>query len=255
MKILIDVDELERKGMLTPELATRLRESAGQDVKTTAINLVLGFGAVAVAAGLMALVQSTELAAALGLAFLVGGYLAQAASPRQWNKLGSIWMVLGALTLATSIGALLDRPLAISLIAAAIFFSVGLLAESHLLIGPPVTKIAVREPTLTILLFSALAFATWRIALAYPAPLSNLALTFARVSVVLFNFGFWVGSLWGDTPGQLWTLPESSEWSPPEVPAVAFAAAWALAIVAAGFWGGATRAGVSWSMQPRRSAR
>ena len=253
MKILIDVDDLERKGVLAPELAATLRASAGRDVGTTAINLVLAFGAVAVAAGLLTLVQSAQLAAALSLAFLVGGYFVRASSPH-WSKLGNIWMVVGALTLAFSIGALIDRPLAAALIAAAIFVSVALLAESHLLMAAAALalgaavggstgywhacyEIAVREPTLTIVLFSALGLAAWRIALASPTPFSNLALTFARVSVVLVNFGFWVGSLWGDTPGQLWARSESSEWSPPQIPEIAFAAVWALAILGAGFWG------------------
>ena len=90
---------------------------------------------------------------------------------------------------------------------------------------------------MTIALFSVLAFAAWRVALAASAPFSNLALTFARVSVVLVNFGFWVGSLWGDTPGQLWVRPESFEWSAPQIPAVVFAAGWAFALLAAAFWG------------------
>lgn len=135
MKFLIDVDDLERKGVLTSELAATLRVTAGRDVGSTAINLVLGFGAVAVAAGLLALVQSMQFAAALGIAFLAGGYFAKAASPSQWSKLGSIWMVVGALTLAGSIAALLDRPLGGSLAAAAIFFFVAILAESQLLIA------------------------------------------------------------------------------------------------------------------------
>ena len=254
MKILIDVDDLERKGVLTPELAATLPKSADRDIGSTAINLVLGFGAAAVAAGLLALFQSTRLAAALGLVFLAGGYLATAGASRQWGKLGSIWMVVGALTLAGSVAALIDSPLEGSLAAAAILFVVALLAESHLLIAlAPLAlaaaiggstgywhacyEIAVREPTLTIALFSLLALAAWRVALASPPRFSGLSLTFARVSVILVNFGFWIGSLWGDTPGQLWTRPESYVWSAPQIPAAVFAGGWALALVAAGFWG------------------
>ena len=254
MKILIDVDDLEREGVLTPELASRLRELAGQDVESGAINLVLGFGAVAVAAGLLALVQSMQLAAALGLAFLVGGYLAKATSPRRWGLLGSVWMVVGALALSASVAGLLDRPLGGSLAAAAILFCVGLIAESQLLMAvAPITlaaaiggsagywdacyEIAVREPTLTIALFSLLALAAWRVALAAPARFSGLALAFARVSVVLVNFGFWVGSLWGDTPGRLWERNEANDWIEPRIPALVFAVAWAVVLLAAGAWG------------------
>jgi hypothetical protein len=31
-----------------------------------------------------------------------------------------------------------------------------------------------------------------------------LAIVFARVSLILVNFGFWVGSRWGDYPGETW---------------------------------------------------
>ena len=58
MKIMIDVDELEREGVLTPELAAKMRQIAMRDTGSTAINIVLAFGAIAVAAGLLALFQS-----------------------------------------------------------------------------------------------------------------------------------------------------------------------------------------------------
>ena len=254
MKVLIDVDDLVRRGVLTPELAAALRNSAGRDVSSSAINLVLGFGAVAVAAGLLALVQSTQLAAALGLAFLAGGYFARAASLSRWGLLGGVWMVFGALALAVSIAALLDRPLGGWLAAVAILFCVGLIAESRLLMAvAPIAlaaaiggsarywhacyEIAVREPTLTTALFSLFAFGAWRVALAAPARYSGLALTFARASVVLVNFGFWVGSLWGDTPGRLWGGGEVLDWTEPRFPAVVFAVAWAVVLLAAGAWG------------------
>ena len=215
---------------------------------------MFGFGAVAVAAGLLALVQSMQLAAALGLAFLAGGYFTKATSPRRWAVLASVWMVVGALALAGSIAALLDRPLGGSLAAAAILFGVGLIAESHLLMAvAPIAlaaaiggstgywdacyEIAVREPTLTIAFFSLLAFGAWRVGLSVPPRLSALALTVARVSVILVNFGFWVGSLWGDTPGRLWDYMETLDWTQPRIPALFFAAAWAIVLLAAGAWG------------------
>jgi hypothetical protein len=222
MKIVVDVDDPGRRGMPTPELAATLRGSARLDVGSTAINLVLGFGAVAVAAGLLAPVHSMHLAAALGLALLAGGYAVTAASPRRWGLglLGAVWMVVGALALAGSVAAVLDRPLLCSLVAAAIFILVALLVRSHPLIalaplvlaaiggsagyGHAFYQIAVSEPTLTIALYSLLAFAAWRVALAAPPRFSDLALTFTRVSVVLVNIGFWLGSLWGDSPSRLW---------------------------------------------------
>jgi hypothetical protein len=37
----------------------------------------------------------------------------------------------------------------------------------------------------------------------------RLAVVFARVSLLLVNFGFWVGSLWADHPGGSWARAET----------------------------------------------
>ncbi len=254
MKIMIDVDELEREGVLTPELAAKMRQIAMRDTGSTAINIVLAFGAIAVAAGLLALFQSVRLGALLGFGFSVGGFLVERALTQQWSKLGRIWMTVGALLLAGSSGLWIDRPMIGPLVAAAILFAVAIPAQSHLLIAlTPFAlaaaiggstgywgacyEIAVREPTLTILLFTALGVGAWQVALRGPPALAALSVTFARISVVLVNFGFWVGSLWGDTPGDLWRNP-SDVWSETrQIPALAFVIAWAVALVIAGAWG------------------
>jgi hypothetical protein len=46
------------------------------------------------------------------------------------------------------------------------------------------------------------------------------------------NFGFWVGSLWGDTPGQPGWAARGSQ----TIPDWAFALAWAAALISAGSW-------------------
>ena len=258
MKYLVDVDDLERKGVFTPDLAAALRASAERKVASTAINTVLGFGAAAVAAGLVAEFKSVGVAAALGAALLVAGYALTATVPKTWSRLASIWMVVGALMLSVSVAALLDRPLEGSLVAAAILVFVGLLARSRLLMAAAALAlgaavggsagywracyaIALEEPTLTIALFSLLAFIAWRIAIVAPPAFSDLILTFARTSVVLVNFGFWIGSLYGNSPGSLWRLPGPREWAAlgeaPRISAVVFALGWALALLAAGYWG------------------
>ncbi len=254
MKILIDVDQLERQGVLSAELAATLRKTAIRDTGSTAINAVLAFGATAVAVGLLALFQSERLGALLGLAFVLVGYLVERVAGRQWTILGRIWMITGALLLSGSLGYWIGRPMLGPLVAAAIFFAVAIPAQSHLLIAlTPLAlaaaiggstgywgacyEIAVREPTLTIVLFTALGFLAWLVALKGPQQFAALSLTFARICVILVNFGFWVGSLWGDAPGDLWRNP-SGLWSERrQIPDLAFAIAWALALVVAGAWG------------------
>jgi iron complex transport system permease protein len=72
-----------------------------------------------------------------------------------------------------------------------------------------------------------------------------LAIIFARVSLILVNFGFWIGSLWGDYPGETWAQGEDYRlWSNREpwrvahlhVPEIAFIVGWAIVIIAVGAW-------------------
>jgi iron complex transport system permease protein len=255
MKILIDVDALEQSKLLTPELAATLRAHAVRDTGSTAINILLAFGALAIAAGILALNPSPMIGAGLGLGFVLAGLFISRGLSQQWGKLGGIWMIVGALILAGGVGALIDQPLAACLVGAAILASVGYMAGSRLLIGlVPMALLAaiggstgywhasyaicIREPTLTILLFSAIAYAAWQLAKSLTGLHHSLALIFARVCVVLVNFGFWVGSLWGDTPGGIWREPEAMWGSgTPQIPDTAFVIAWFVALLAVGYWG------------------
>ena len=59
-------------------------------------------------------------------------------------------------------------------------------------------SLTIQEPTLTIILFSALALGAYLISKRLKADYERLAITAARISILLVNFGFWIGSLWGD---------------------------------------------------------
>src|SRR5436190_719268 len=59
-------------------------------------------------------------------------------------------------------------------------------------------SLAIFEPTLTVVLFSALALVAYQVSQRLPADYERLAITAARTSLLLINFGFWIGSLWGD---------------------------------------------------------
>ena len=78
-------------------------------------------------------------------------------------------------------------------------------------------EIAVREPTLTIALFSLLAFGAWRVGFGAPPRLSALALTVARVSVILVNFGFWSARF-----GATLLAGSGTIWKPSTGPSPAF---------------------------------
>ena len=165
-------------------------------------------------------------------------------------------MVVGALTLSGSLGYISNHPLLASLLGAAIFGGVAWFAGSRLLaalvplalesaIGGSTGywtacyEIVVREPTLTIVLFAALALVGWLAVQRLQGLQQALALAFTRMSIILVNFGFWIGSLWGDSPGHLWHDPTSGDYEAylnPQIPELAFVIGWALALLASGAW-------------------
>jgi iron complex transport system permease protein len=258
MKILIDIGELERDGLVDDKMAAMLRAHAVRDTGSTAINILLAFGAIAIAAGILSLQPSPFLGSLLGLAFVGLGFAIRRQFQAQWGKLGGIWMIVGALILAGGVGAIIDQPFAGSCAAALILAAVGVLAGSRLLIAlTPLAlasaiggstgywhacyMIAITEPSLTIALFFVLGLAGWLTAKGRAGLFHTLSITFARMCVILVNFGFWVGSLWGDTPGRLWRDPNSQDYfggaGGQQIPPMAFIIGWAIALLAAGAWG------------------
>jgi hypothetical protein len=96
-----------------------------------------------------------------------------------------------------------------------------------------VYMLTVTEPSITIVFFALLAGAAYLVAQHVGRAYQQLAIIFARVSLILVNFGFWVRSLWGDYPGETWARGEDYRlWSNREawrvahlhVPEIAFAA-------------------------------
>ena len=255
MKIIVDIDELQQQGLVSAETARLLRDHATKDTGSTAINILLAFGAVAVAAGIGALTFSPSVGAVLAAGFIGLGWFVKTRQNAMWGKLGSIWMVIGALALAGSLGFLSDHPLFASLLAAVIFGATAVVAGSSLLIAlVPLAlesaiggstgywhacyEIAISEPTLTIVLFTALGFAAWQAAKQFTGLYQNLSIVFARVCVILVNFGFWIGSLWGDTPGKLWRSGDHylDFGSDAQIQSMVFVIGWILALLAAGAW-------------------
>lgn len=103
-----------------------------------------------------------------------------------------------------------------------------------------VYSLAIFEPTLTIVLFSALALIAYRASQRLPADYERLAITAARTSLLMINFGFLVGSLWGDPLMLLRSLdakdPSLAFLIKTVIPATVFSILWAVALIGAGIW-------------------
>jgi hypothetical protein len=85
IKIVPDVTWLVREGKLTPEQAEELKALASRDIGTLAINILMSFGAIAVAAGTLALNPTFSTGAAIGVALVVIGLAVSFGAGERWS--------------------------------------------------------------------------------------------------------------------------------------------------------------------------
>jgi iron complex transport system permease protein len=265
MKVVLDLTRLRREGKITAEEFERLRRLAAEETGSLAINILTGLGVVAVSSGLLALLMNELAVAGIGIVLLGAGLVLSYV--RQWQVLATICVLVGALMLAGGIVALRQGDLASLLIATAVLAGAAIAGRSSLLMGLAVLSLAacigastgyrhafyeltIAEPTVTILVFGALAFVAYRASLGL-GEYEPLALTASRVSLFLVNFGFWVGSFWGDRLPLVRTLVDRNSGGLAGdsagaivVPEIAFVIGWAVALLAVGAW--AVAAGRRW---------
>jgi iron complex transport system permease protein len=260
MKVTLDLSKLVEEGKLSPAEAERLRSLAAHDTGSFAINVLVGFGVVAVSAGAVALVPTPATALIIGLVVFATGFALAFPSKEQWSLLAQICVVVGALMFSGGVLAIGKGALAAMLIVTAALAGASIVARSSLLMAAAVLALgaclgaradywdatymlAIYEPLVTILLFSLLALGTYYFSKSLAADYERLALVAARTSVFMVNFGFWIGSLWGDDlllvrsllrgdPSNL-TYSASSQLIPP----LAFVIGWAVVLLGAAIWG------------------
>jgi iron complex transport system permease protein len=257
MKITLDISRLVEEGKLTSEEADKLAKLAAHDTGSLGINILIGFGVVAIAAGAVALLPTPLTATGCGLALFAAGCAIALNRVQQWTLLGQICLVIGALMFGGGVIAYRPNSLASMLIVTGAFWLAAIVARSNLLMVLTVLaasaclgartgyshalySLAIFEPTLTVVLFSALALIAYQASRRLPADYERLAITAARTSLLLINFGFWVGSLWGD-PLMLIRSMNAKDASlafmtKTVIPATVFSVLWAVALLGAGIW-------------------
>jgi iron complex transport system permease protein len=260
LKITLDLSKLLEEGKLTPAEAERLKALAAHDTGSLAINILVGFGVVAVSAGAVALVPSPMTALVLGLVVFAIGLAFTFKRDERWSLLAQICLVVGALMFCGGVLALGDGALGAMLIVTAALAVAAIVARSGLLMAAAVLALgaclgakagywhatyalAIYEPAMTIVLFSALGLATYVVSKRLPAEYERLALVAARTSVFMVNFGFWIGSLWGDNFRLIRSLVHSdpsiltSGAGPDVISPLMFSVGWAIVLLAAAVWG------------------
>ena len=251
MKITLDVDRLVGEGKITREESVRLKELALQETGSQGLNLLIGFGVLATTGGALALLRSAPASIALGGALEAAGIALSARYQREWGTLGLILLLVGALTASGGILIYTDGKIEGYVAVTVICAVVGIVARSGMLIAMAVIglsaclgaatnyyhasyELVIRQPALTVVAFTVLALATYRLALRQAPETERLAVIASRTSLILVNFGFWVGSLWGDS---LWFRPPSWSLGSGElIPDWAFAVVWAVALIGTGIW-------------------
>jgi hypothetical protein len=260
MKVTLDLSKLVEEGKLTPAEAERLKGLAAKDTGMLAINILVGFGVVAVSGAVIALLPTPLAGIIVGGAVFAAGLALTLARTEQWSLLANICVVIGALIAAAG-GVTLGKGSVASLLLVAAGLAVAaVVARSGLLMAAATLalaaslgattgyrhasySLAIYEPAITVVLFSVLALVAYLISKRLAADYERLALTAARTSVFLVNFGFWIGSLWGDrllllrmlSGGEVKNLRRSADLL--VIPAWSFSVVWALALIGVGVWG------------------
>lgn len=256
MKITLDLSKLVEDGKLTAEEAERLKALASHETGSLAVNILIGFGVISIAAGAVSLLPSAMTVIVVGLLLFAAGCAVVLNNIVLWAVFGQIVLVTGALMFAGGIIGQAEGSVASMLIVTASLALASVVARSSLLAALAVIalsatlgartgyehasySLAIFEPTLTILLFSALALVAYWGSLRLKADYERLAIMVARTSILLVNFGFWVGSLWGDP---LFLLRGFKGHNPAEmmnnivVPPSVFGIGWAVALIGAAIW-------------------
>jgi hypothetical protein len=263
IKIVLNITRLVEEGKLTAQEAERLQALARRDTGSLAINVLMSFGAVAVAAGIITLEPAFLTGAALGVALVAIGL---GIAAEQWGLLGTATTIIGALLLAGGVVGFVEADFAGLAFSALLFLALAVAIRSNFLIAlvplalagalgsstgyqHAVYMLTVNEPSITIAFFALLAGAAYLVSQHVGQAYQQLAIIFSRVSLILVNFGFWIGSLWGDYPGETWAQSEGYRlWSDREawraahlhIPETAFIVGWAIVIIAVGVWAART---------------
>jgi hypothetical protein len=274
IKIVLDITRLVDEGKLTAQEAERLQALAKRETGSLAINVLMSFGAVAVAAGIIALHPAFTTGAALGVAVVAIGLAISFFAAEQWGLLGTATTIIGAVLLAGGVIGFVEADFVGLAFSALLFLALAVAIRSGFLMAlvplalagalgsstgyrHAVYMLTVTEPTITIVFFALLAGVAYVVSQRVERAYQQLAIIFARVSLILVNFGFWIGSLWGDYPGETWARGEGyRSWSDREswrvahlhLPEIAFIVGWAIVIIAVGAW--AAHANRRWVVTP-----
>jgi hypothetical protein len=251
MKVTLDLDQLLRDQEITQEEHDRLSKFAAKSTSSLAFNILIGFGVIAVSGAALALVPTPLAAVVIGSAVMIGGLVLLRSGLDQWAALANICVLVGALMMGGGITIAAEGSLFSILLVTVILAVASIVAKSGLLavlatlmlsasIGARTGYfhasyfLVVEEPIITVVLFCILSVGLFQLSKTLPDDYERLAIAASRTGVFLVNFGFWVGSLWGDRTASGEVIVSDTM----------FSLVWAIALIAAAVW--AWRANRRW---------
>ena len=243
MKVTLDLDQLLQDQKITRDEYDRLSEFAAKSTGSLAFNILIGFGVVAVSGATLALVPTPITAVVLGSLVMIGGLVLLRSGLDQWATLSNICVLIGALMMGGGITIAAEGSLFSILLVTGILAVTAVIARSGLLAVLATLMLSasigarsgyfhasyflvIEEPVITISLFFILSVGLFLLSKRLPAGYERIAIASSRTGVFLVNFGFWVGSLWGDRTASGEVI----------IPTPVFSVAWAIALIAAGIW-------------------
>jgi len=236
LKVTLEIDQLLGEGRISAGEYTRLKELGAEATTSLAVNLVVAFGVAIAAGGLIGWLRSGPLTVGLGLVVLSGGAYICVTRRRAWLLLGSILAPLGSLIAAGGVVALPHGSWKGLALVTCMLAGVALVARSAPLASLATVALlsalggstgyehaayylCIERPALTVGVFIPLAVLSYAAAKRIGTGHARLAMATSRTAVIVANFGFWVGSLWGAG----YDYQSSSAWY--------FVAGWAAALV------------------------
>ena len=243
MKITLDIDQLLSEGAINQAEYEKLSGLAAKSTGSLAFNILIGFGVIAVSGAALALVPAPATAIVIGLLIFSAGLALLRSGREQWKVLSNICILVGALIagggVVTEFKGSLASILSVTVIfaVASIFTRSALLAVlSTLMLSASIGAktgyfhasyfLVIQEPVMTVVLFSLLAIGLYQLSKRLSVEYERIAIAAARTGVFLVNFGFWVGSLWGERFNSRKVIISDSS----------FTVLWAVALIVAAIW-------------------
>ncbi len=243
MKVTLDLDQLLEDGKITQIEHEKFSALAAGSTGSLAFNILIGFGVVAVSGAALALVPVPTTAIVIGLCTMVAGLVLLRSGPEQWKVLANICILVGALMTGGGLTVAANGSLLSILSVTVIFAVASVFARSTLLAVLATLMLSasigartgyfhasyfliINEPIFTVILFGTLSVGLYQLSKTLSPEYERLAIASSRAGVFLVNFGFWVGSLWGDRSVAYEVTISSS----------VFSVLWAVALLTTAIW-------------------